>query len=240
MYVGNLHGQSVFLKNNSASQVSRTLHAKGDSAAGSALTIKQVQRNPRTVSDFFSPVILAGTCKLPDAISADNLTIQQDYSKEDALHRRDANTLQIEDDALLREAQVQQKEPAVALGGIEEISTEDGMSNEADFTWANLDLSAAVCGTDAPGKSIDYVASRYAAMKNRIESQDTGDQKASNLKQLDQLMEHYTKSLAQRFTGEVGGTFEKNGATGVSDRLYQSLSSEVTQRTAQYFRIHRV
>ena len=43
----------------------------------SALTIKQVQRNPRTVSDFFSPVILKGTCKLPGTISADNLAIQQ-------------------------------------------------------------------------------------------------------------------------------------------------------------------
>jgi hypothetical protein len=137
------------LKNNPANQASCAFHTKGDSAAGSALTIKQVRRNPQTVSDFFSPVILKGTCKLPDTIGAANLTIQQDYSKEDALRRRDADTLKIEDDALLREKQTQQKEPTVNFGDAEEISCENGMSNAADFMWANLDLSAAVSGTDA-------------------------------------------------------------------------------------------
>lgn len=234
MYVGNLNGQSVFLKNNSTSQASRALHTNSNSAAGSTLTIKQVQRNPRTVSDFFSSVILKGTCKLPGTISTANLAIQQNYSKEDALCRRDADTLQIEDDTFFRETQVEQKEPTLNPDGIEKISSENGMSIRADFTWANLDLSAAVFGKNELGESIDYMASRYAAMKNCIESEDTGDEKASNLKQLDQLMEHYTDSLAQRFAEEVGGTFEKNGAAGVSDRLYQSILSEVTQRTAQY------
>lgn len=150
------------------------------------------------------------------------------------MRRRDADALQIKDNALLREMQAQQKGPTVNPGGDGEASTEIGISNGADFMWANLDLATAVSGTDALGESIDYVASRYAAMKNRIESEDTGDQKASNLKQLDQLMGHFTDSLAQQFAGEVGGAFEKNGAAGMSDRLCQSILSEVTQRTAQY------
>lgn len=150
------------------------------------------------------------------------------------MRRRDADTLQIEDDAFLREAQVQQKEPTLNPDGTKKIFSENGMSSRADFTWANLDLSATVFGTNELGESIDYMASRYAAIKNCIESEDTGDEKASSLKRLDQFMGHYTDSLAQRFAEEVGGAFEKNGAAGVSDRLYQSILSEVTQRTAQY------
>lgn len=125
-----------------------------------------------------------GTAQNTNSVSAKNLdkvllnanvpnlaknavTIGRDYeiTKEDALNRLNRPIYKMDDSV------------ESGLSVIEQ-DLEKGISNEVDFSFANMDLDN--FGPDSVGQDVDYIASRYAAMQERINAEFTGEERSAN------------------------------------------------------------
>lgn len=154
-------------------------------------------------------------------LAKDAVTIGRDYeiTKEDALNRLNRPIYKMDDSV------------ESGLSVIEQ-DLEKGISNEVDFSFANMDL--ANFGPDSVGQDVDYIASRYAAMQERINAEFTGEERSANLNKLDEMLNTAKEKLAQSFSDEMAGFFENTGVSGDKDNIYQSVLSAVDQKVAQY------
>lgn len=202
-----LHRSAVrnLVKNSS---MGRAPQAKAGAVPGASKEIL-----PRNI-DAFLP-----NARIPD-FSKDMVTVGRDYdvSKEDAWDRLTRPGYKM--DVGLESAPVYQ-------------DPEKGISNDLDFFWAKADM-AGFTSPDALRQNVDYVASRYAAMRERINAEFYGDEKAANLSKLDEMMNAAKENLAQRFADEMSGFFDENGISNDRESLYKSVLTAVDQKTAEY------
>ncbi len=103
-----------------------------------------------------------------------------------------------------------------------------------DFFRAEMDCKQVAEGTNQIQERVDYLASRYAVMKNSIEETFTGQDKQDWIARLGQEMENNVEHLTKKFSQEVGTVFEQNGVEGESDKLYQSMKDAFTRRVEHY------
>ena len=103
-----------------------------------------------------------------------------------------------------------------------------------DFFRAEMNCKQVAEGTNQIQERVDYLASRYAIMKNSIEETFTGQDKQDWIARLGQEMENDIEHLAKKFSQEVSTVFEQNGVEGESDKLYQSMKDAFTQRVEHY------
>lgn len=109
---------------------------------------------------------------------------------------------------------------------------ENGIANDVDFSRSQIEL--AYFGPDAIKQDVDYIASRYAAMQERINAEFTGEERTENLNRLDEMLNAAKDKLAQSFSDEMGDFFEENGVSGDKESIYQSVLSAVDQKASQY------
>lgn len=81
---------------------------------------------------------------------------------------------------------------------------------------------------------IDYVASRYAVLKDRIEKNYSGDEKEQQLSRLNELMDNTKKTIIDTYSDSVGNFYEEYGRSGAETELAESLSKGIGQRVSQY------
>lgn len=81
---------------------------------------------------------------------------------------------------------------------------------------------------------IDYVASRYAVLKDRIEKNYSGDEKEQQLSRLNEIVDGTKKTLIDSYKDSVGNFYEEYGRSGTRTELADSLSKGIDQRIAQY------
>lgn len=155
---------------------------------------------------------------------------KEDYTKEDAINS--AWTAQYGSIPLdghgTRSASYSPVPPPDYLSSLEQ----NGYTPKLNFTSISID-----CDTDSSNpikQNTDYIASRYVVLKDYITRNFSGDEREANMKKLDELMDSKKKELAQAFSNQVGGFFEKCGINGENNEIYNSVLSDFDARVANY------
>lgn len=184
----------------------------------------------KTWNPYFNGIRLLDDGHLPDNATTYEVKIggAYEYSEEDAYNRLNTPSLKM-DDTFLEQMEL---DPSHRV--VDDTSIENGLSANRDYYWANLDCGTAALNSKQLEQSVDYLASRYAVMKDRIDNEYTSEERIVQLDNLDQMMNKHKEKLAQNFADEVGTIFEENGVTGEKDRLYQSVLAIINQQTEQY------
>jgi hypothetical protein len=114
----------------------------------------------------------------------------------------------------------------------------EGLSNNIDWQGVNEDfthLKIDLDNSQIVDEKIDYVASRYAVLKDRIEKDYSGDEQEAQTEQLNRIYEAAKTAIADSYAKTVGGFFEDNGAAGESEKMRSSLMLGIDNRSKQYF-----
>lgn len=101
---------------------------------------------------------------------------------------------------------------------------------ESDFRNMEVDFSNA----EHLNTKIDYIASRCAVLRERIEQNSSGEEKEQQLSRLEAVMDRTKQTLVDSYSDSIGNFYEEYGYSGAKKELAQSLSSGIDQRIAQY------
>lgn len=113
----------------------------------------------------------------------------------------------------------------------------NGLGGDIDWQGVNFDFSTVNVGLDTvdqvSGKA-DYIASRYAVLKDRINSNYSGDKRNEQMAKLDELFSGAKALLADSYTNVVGGFLGQNGVDGEADNLRESILQGIDSRADEY------
>lgn len=80
----------------------------------------------------------------------------------------------------------------------------------------------------------DYLASRYAVLKDRIQTQYTGDQLEQEMQTLDALYTKAKEEMANSYAENIGGFYEDLGQTGTVEDMKASVLSAIDSKADAY------
>ena len=80
----------------------------------------------------------------------------------------------------------------------------------------------------------DYIASRYAVLKDRIQTQYAGDEQKAQMDKLDSIYNQAKEEMADTYAKNIGGFYEDLGQTGVIEDMRSSVLAMVDEREAAY------
>ena len=80
----------------------------------------------------------------------------------------------------------------------------------------------------------DYIASRYAVLKDRIQTQYAGDEQKAQMDKLDSIYNQAKEEMADTYAQNIGGFYEDLGQTGVIEDMRSSVLAMVDEREAAY------
>lgn len=112
----------------------------------------------------------------------------------------------------------------------------NGVDDEIDWWEVNCDSAYVTMGTSPEylEQDIDYICSRYVALKNRIENQYTGEEKEKNMQILNEIYNNKREDFVSYYAKDVGSFFENLGQSGVSEDMKDSLNAIIDQKIAEY------
>ena len=80
----------------------------------------------------------------------------------------------------------------------------------------------------------DYLASRYAVLKDRIQTQYTGEKLEQDMQTLDHLYTKAKEELATSYADNIGGFYEGMGQSGVSEDMRESVLAAIDSKADAY------
>lgn len=113
----------------------------------------------------------------------------------------------------------------------------NGLGNEIDWEGVKSDLylnSIDFGNAQKLEMKTDYLASRYAVLKNRIETEYVGDEKEKQISILNDIYKNAKDILADSYAERIGGFFENMGQQGVAEDMRESLLTAIDQRAYDY------
>ena len=114
---------------------------------------------------------------------------------------------------------------------------QEGIGDNIDWRGVESDFKKMDVNFDNAGylnTKIDYIASRYAVLKDRIEKNYSGDEKEQQLLRLNEIMDSTKKTIIDSYGDSIGDFYEEYGHSGTKAELEESLSKGIDQRVAQY------
>lgn len=114
---------------------------------------------------------------------------------------------------------------------------EEGLGTEIDWRGVDADFVQMRTGffnVERLEMKADYLASRYAVLKDRIQNQYTGDQQLLEMEKLEQIYAETKEELADSYAGSIGDFYESLGQTGVSEDMKTSVLAMVDKKAAAY------
>lgn len=154
-----------------------------------------------------------------------------DYSVQDAIQNQwnKENSFNIHDVMNGKSVQIGKLKPSSDfITNLEK----NGISTEIDWFKMGFDFKSLT--KDELKINVDYMASRYAVLKEHITSNFAGEEQKSQLKKLEQAVNTAKESMAQEFANRVGGFLEENGASGEKEKIYSSILEEFATKTTEY------
>lgn len=113
----------------------------------------------------------------------------------------------------------------------------EGLGEEIDWKGVEYDLSRMTIGfsnVEDMGTKADYLASRYAVLKDRIQTQYTGEEQAAQMEKLNQLYEGAKTELADTYAKYIGSFYEGLGEEGIAEEFRANILTLVEEKTAAY------
>lgn len=169
-----------------------------------------------------------------------------DYTKEDAIMKQwnKQGSFNLYDYMNGGKVNLQDPNPsAEVLREFEKQLQTSGIQKEVDWSGLMFDLrgigfdadaAAYTIGTDDFSRKVDYLASRYVAVEDKIKNTTTGDTQAEQLKKLDELYQSALGEIADGYSGIVGSFLEENGVNGEREKIYASIVSGVGLKIEEY------
>lgn len=169
---------------------------------------------------------------------------ETDYSKASAVNKqwRKLNTVNILDvldgtaDTSNRTLSAQELEKRLQEGGIGKVNDTDFSMLKFEFSGLQFEAGTSYSSVNEGTfrKNVEYLASRYAAMEDRIKSTYTGREQKEWLNKLDGLYQDTLKRTAGEYAELVGGILEEYGVSEQKEKLYESFKSGVEELAAGY------
>lgn len=175
----------------------------------------------------------------------DGIAAKSNYTEEDALWnqymKQYRDSMKITDGKLV----VKGDPRPVLLGKVSQEEMEsfrqkverEGIGDRIDWQGVESDFRHMDMGFENAGYlniKIDYIASRYAVLKDRIETGYTGDEREQQLNRLNQVMDSAKKTIVDSYTDSVGEFYEEFGGSGTKKELADSLSKGIDNRIDAY------
>ena len=110
---------------------------------------------------------------------------------------------------------------------------------EADIDWQGVKEDFVQIGVGFDNierfeQKADYLASRYTVLKERIQTQFTGDKQEAELQKLEQIYTEAKEEMANTYAESIGGFFEDLGQSGAAEDMRNSVSALVDQKANAY------
>ena len=110
---------------------------------------------------------------------------------------------------------------------------------EADIDWQGVKEDFVQIGVGFDNierfeQKADYLASRYAVLKDRIQTQFTGDKQEAELQKLEQIYAQAKEEMANTYAESIGGFFEDLGQSGAAEDMRNSVLALVDQKANAY------
>ncbi len=112
-----------------------------------------------------------------------------------------------------------------------------GLGTEIDWRGVKGDLVQIGVGFDNIERfeqKADYLASRYAVLKDRIQSQYTGGQQEAELQRLEQIFTEAKEKMANSYANSIGSFFVGLGQSGAAGDMRASVLALVDQKADAY------
>ena len=129
---------------------------------------------------------------------------------------------------------LQEFEKQLQTSGIQKEVDWSGLTSDLRGIGFDADAAAYTIGADDFSRKVDYLASRYVAVEDKIKSTTTGDTQAEQLKKLDELYQSALGEIADGYSGIVGSFLEENGVNGEREKIYASIVSGVGSKIEEY------
>lgn len=188
-----------------------------------------------------------GTSEKPTAVlNASLVSSENDYTKKDALMKQwnkegSFNLYEVMNGGKVN---LQNPNPSVEeLLEFEKQMQEKGIMDDVDWSDFEFDLKGIGFPSDSPTYRLgaddfkiktDYLASRYAAMKDRIQNNFSGQERKEQLEKLDTLYGKAIEEIAGGYSDIVGDFFEQNGVSGKKEKIYNSIVNGVKNKVEEY------
>jgi len=114
---------------------------------------------------------------------------------------------------------------------------EKGLGADIDWRGVQEDFVQIGVGFDNIERfeqKADYLASRYAVLKDRIQTQFTGEHQEAELQKLEHIYTQAKEEMANTYAESIGGFFEDLGQSGAAEDMRNSVSALVDQKANAY------
>ena len=114
---------------------------------------------------------------------------------------------------------------------------ENGLGDDIDWRGVEGDFVQIGVGFDNIERfeqKADYLASRYAVLKDRIQNQFTGERQETELQKLEQIYTEAKEEMANSYAEKIGGFFEDLGQSGAAEDMRNSVLALVDQKANAY------
>lgn len=113
----------------------------------------------------------------------------------------------------------------------------NGLGDEIDWRGVQEDFARMDIRFDNAESfetKVDYLASRYAVLKDRIQTQYTGEKLEQEMQKLDGLYTKAKEDMADSYAKNIGGFYEEMGQTGVSEKMRESVLAAIDSKVETY------
>ncbi len=114
---------------------------------------------------------------------------------------------------------------------------EKGLGDEIDWRGVESDFVQMNVGFDNIERletKADFLASRYAVLKDRIEKQYTGDEQKQEMQKLEEIYSKEKERMADSYGDTIGKFYESLGQMGVSEEMKNSVLAMIDKKAAAY------
>lgn len=168
-----------------------------------------------------------------------------DYTKEDAINKqwKKMNTMNILDalegtvDTSNRGLSAKDVERQIKKGDLlDEVSDIDLRMLQFELSGLEFEEGRGYRSVDSGElyKNVEYLASRYVAMEDKIKTVCTGAEQIERLNRLNKMYMETLEKVAKSYSEIVGGILEDYGVSGEKEKIYQSFKSGVDQQVVEY------
>lgn len=170
---------------------------------------------------------------------------EKSYTEQDAVmnqymkqfriegHIEDGNFVVDGDVHLILSSEVSEEE----LEAFRQKLVQNGLGDEIDWKGVSGDFVQIGVGFGNIEKlesKADYLASRYAVLKDRIEKQYTGDKKEEQMSMLNDIYNRTKNELAGAYANSIGGFYEELGQEGIAEDMKNSLLTAIDEKASEY------
>ena len=172
---------------------------------------------------------------------------ESDYTKQDALMNQYMKQYRIEGKIVGDTFVSDSTEPVhlilpemiseEELSAYEEKLSQNGIGDDIDWRGVEDDFNQMGVRFDNAEKLEDksnYLASRFAVLKDRIDTQYTGEEHTSQMDTLNRVFNNAKEEMANTYAKEIGGFYENMGQSGAAEDMKNSVLALIDQKTAAF------